>query len=107
MKNLKVAQIHIPVSSLQQAYACITLLVISMFAYLYFLNLSVVHVVIRKEQAQEINQLHADIATLETSYIESQHKISDKMAAAGQYDEHAEKIFVTRGGGDNLAFRNN
>jgi hypothetical protein len=107
MKHIAIPQIHIRISSLQQAYACMSLLAISMFAYLYFLNLSVVHVVIRKEQAQEMNQLHADIATLETSYIESQHKISDKMAAAGQYDEHTEKIFVTRGGGDNLAFRNN
>lgn len=84
-----------------------TLLVVSMCAYLYFLNLSVVHVVIRKEHAQEMNQLHTDIATLETAYIDAQHKISDRMAVAGQYDEHAEKIFIVRGSGDDLALRNN
>lgn len=107
MKNLKAPQINIPISSIQQSYLCLAVLVIAVCAYLYFLNLSVVHVVIRKEHVQEMNQLHADIAMLETSYIDAQHKISDRMAVAGQYDEHAEKIFIVRGTGDDLALRNN
>ena len=107
MKQIQLPQIHIPISSLQQAYTCLTVLVVAACAYLYFLNVSVVHVVVRKEHTQEMNQLHADIAMLETAYIDAQHKISDRMAVAGQYDEHAEKIFIVRGSGDDLALRNN
>jgi hypothetical protein len=107
MNNVALTISKLRLTSLQQAYTCITVLLIAACAYLYFLNVSVVHVVVRKEHTQEMNQLHADIAMLETSYIDAQHKISDRMAIAGQYDEHAEKIFIVRGTGADLALRNN
>ena len=93
-------------NSLQQSYFCVTLLVVAVFAYLYFLNVSVVHVVMRKEATQEENQLRTEIATLETSYIDAQHKISNKIADAEGYDTHSEKIFVTRDS-DSLVLGNN
>ena len=77
-----------------------------MFAYLYFLNLSVVHVVMRKEAAQEENQLRTEIAMLETSYINSQHKIADRIATVEGYNNvETEKVFVTRGA-SSLVLRN-
>lgn len=73
------------------------MLVAAIAAYLYFLNVSVVHVVMRKEAMQEANSLRAEIATLETSYIEAQHKISKKIAETDGFKRDTEKIFVTRG----------
>ena len=99
--------IKIKISSLQQSYWCIGLLVTMMFAYLYFLNLSVVHVVMRKEATQEGNQLRTEIAMLETSYIDSQHRIADGIATAEGYNNvEIEKIFVTRGA-SSLVLKNN
>lgn len=93
-------------SSTQQSYCCMSILVAAVIAYLYFLNVSVVQVVMRKESMQEANSLRADIATLETSYIEAEHKISNKIADAEGYQTDNEKIFVTRGA-SNLVLRNN
>ena len=73
------------------------MLMAAIAAYLYFLNVSVVHVVMRKESMQEANSLRAEIATLETSYIEAQHKISKKIAETDGFKRDNEKIFVTRG----------
>lgn len=98
--------IKIRISSLQQSYCFIGLLISMMFAYLYFLNLSVVHVVMRKEAAQEENQLRTEIAMLETSYINSQHKIADRIATVEGYNNvETEKVFVTRGA-SSLVLRN-
>lgn len=83
-----------------------SLLVGAIIAYLYFLNVSVVDVVMRKEAMQEANSLRAEIATLETSYIEAQHKISSKIAETESYHTDNEKIFVTRGA-SNLVLNNN
>ena len=96
----------IPLSSTQQSYGCMSLLVVAVVAYLYFLNVSVVDVVMRKEAMQEANSLRAEIATLETSYIEAQHKISSKIAETEHYQTDNEKIFVTRGA-SNLVLNNN
>lgn len=96
--TLRVPRIpKIPFTATQQSYACLALLVAAIAAYLYFLNVSVVHVVMRKEAMQEANSLRADIATLETSYIEAQHKISKKIAETDGFKRDNEKIFVTRG----------
>lgn len=72
-------------------------LIIGVVAYLYFLNLSVVHVVMRKEATQQQNQLRADIAMLETSYIEAQHAIAARIATLEGYNTETDKVFVTRG----------
>ncbi len=72
-------------------------LIVGVVAYLYFLNLSVVHVVMRKEATQQQNQLRAEIAMLETSYIEAQHAIAARIATLEGYNTETDKVFVTRG----------
>ena len=64
--------------------------------YMYFLSMSVVHVVLRKEVIHSVSEAESQIATLEASYIESQHKVSDKIAALGTFTETDSKIFVSR-----------
>ncbi|MEY2665258.1 MAG: hypothetical protein RLZZ480_363 [Candidatus Parcubacteria bacterium] len=85
------------IDSTHQTYFCLVVLVCSVAAYLYFLNVSVVHVVMRKEATQEQNRLRTEIAMLETSYIEAQHKIADRIADLEGYSTETDKIFITRG----------
>ncbi len=75
---------------------CIALLVSAVVAYLYFLNMSVVQVVLRTEFTQQQNQLHAEIASLEAKYITSQHQIASRIAVLDGYQSQEEKIFVSR-----------
>ena len=77
--------------------ACFGLVILSIVAYLYFLNMSVVHVVMRKEANQDISQLKTEIAVLETSFIEAQHIIAGRIATLEGYDTDTAKVFVTRG----------
>lgn len=65
-------------------------------AYMYFLSMSVVHVVFRKEINQESRLLESQIASLEAKYIEAQHAVSERIASAESLAETNEKIFVTR-----------
>ncbi len=65
-------------------------------AYMYFLSMSVVHVVLRKEVNQESRHLESQIASLEAKYIEAQHAVSERIASAESLAETNEKIFVTR-----------
>lgn len=65
-------------------------------AYLYFLNVSVVHVVMRKEAMQDAQDLKNQIALLETEYITAQHTIAARMATVDGYREDSEKVFVSR-----------
>ena len=74
---------------------CFGLLVVSVFLYLYFLNMSVVEVVLRTQYTQEKNQLNTEIALLEAQYIETQHTIAAKIATLQGYDTDVEKIFVS------------
>lgn len=75
---------------------------VSVIAYLYFLNVSVVHVVMRKEAIQDVQELKNQIALLETEYITVQHTIAARMAAVDGYREDSEKIFVARTNAANL-----
>jgi hypothetical protein len=87
----------IKISPSKQTAIAVGLLMTAVATYLYFLNLSVVHVVMRKEATQESNQLRTEIAMLETSYIQSQHKIADRIANLEGYSIDTEKVFITRG----------
>lgn len=75
---------------------CVGLLVLSVVAYMYFLSLSVVHVVMRKEASQEIGKLRSEIASLEASYIEAKHQISAKVADIDGFSENQEKVFISK-----------
>ena len=78
-------------------YGCLTLLVSMIVAYLYFLNMSVVQVVMRTEHTQHQQDLRADIASLEADYIKAQHKISTRIANLQGYNSDSPKIFVSAG----------
>lgn len=75
---------------------CVALLVSSVIAYMYFLSLSVVHVVMRKEATQELSQLRSSIADLEASYIEARHQISAKVASVDGFNHNQDKIFISK-----------
>lgn len=66
------------------------------FLYMYFLSMSVVHVVLRKEVMHTISDVESEIARLEADYIDAQHKVSNKIAALENFTETEEKIFVSR-----------
>jgi hypothetical protein len=77
-------------------YALVASIVIAVILYLYFLNVSVVHVIMRKEATQDVNQLRTQIAILETEYITAQHTIASQMGTLAEFTTDAEKIFVHR-----------
>lgn len=66
------------------------------FLYMYFLSMSVVHVVLRKEVMQKVATVESDIASLEATYIDAQHKVSNKIAALENFTENDTKVFVSR-----------
>lgn len=66
------------------------------FLYMYFLSMSVVHVVLRKEVMQKVATIESDIAMLEASFIDAQHKVSNKIAALENFTENDTKIFINR-----------
>jgi hypothetical protein len=76
--------------------SCLGLLVTAVILYLYFLNMSVVQVVMRTEYMQEMNQLQTDISLLEADYIKAQHEVSTRLVQVDGYDISHEKIFVSR-----------
>jgi hypothetical protein len=76
--------------------ACVGLLLCMVVLYLYFLNMSVVQVVMRIEHVQKQNELNAEIASLEAKFIEAQHGIASKIGTANGYDTDSNKIFVSR-----------
>ena len=78
------------------------LIAVGLMGYLYFLNLSVVHVVIRKEVMQDLQDTKNQIALLETEYISAQHTIAANMAAVSEFQEDQTKVFVMRGATQNL-----
>lgn len=75
--------------------------------YMYFLSMSVVQVVLRKEVMHQKHTLESEIARLESKYIEAQHKVSDKIATLENFTETDEKIFITRGATPTLVLSDN
>lgn len=76
--------------------ASVGFLITMIVLYLYFLNVSVVQVVMRTEQVQKQHQLHTEIAILEAAYIEAQHTIASRIASLEGYNKNTPKIFVSR-----------
>jgi len=72
-------------------------------AYVYFLNMSVVHVVIQKDTISEIQDTKNAIALLESEYITAQHLIANRMASIEGVVAERNKVFVWRGEGEELA----
>lgn len=76
--------------------ACFAVLVGMIFLYLYFLNLSVMQVVLRTDFTSQQSALQTEIALLEADYIDAQHTIVARIATLDGYDRDVEKIFVSR-----------
>jgi hypothetical protein len=74
----------------------------ALVGYLYFLNLSVVHVVIRQEVMQDLQDTKNQIALLETEFISAQHTIAANMAAVSGFQEDQTKIYIVRNASPNL-----
>ena len=83
---------------------CVGLFLSSIALYMYFLSLSVMHVVMRKETMHNLTEAKSEIAKLETSYIEARHVISTQVASVNGFTENQNKIFVSRAE-QNLAYR--
>jgi hypothetical protein len=85
----------------QQQSILLTVGIVTFFTllglYIYFLSMSVVQVVLRKEIIQEKRTIESQIAQLESKYIDAQHKVSDRIATLENFTATEEKIFVTRG----------
>ena len=76
---------------------CGALLCSAVAAYLYFLNMSVVQVVLRTEALSEQRELHTQIASLDAQYITAQHAVAARIVALGdEYQTNAAKVFVSR-----------
>ena len=80
----------------------LALLVGGMIAYVYFLNSSVVHVVLQKETMRDIQDLKNDIALLEADYIAAQHVIAERVTSLDVFETERNKIFVSRVASDSL-----
>ncbi|MEX0930818.1 MAG: hypothetical protein WDZ68_00830 [Candidatus Paceibacterota bacterium] len=77
-------------------FAVLTLLVVCFTAYIYFLSMSVVHVIIRKEVNNEIALLQSEIGMLESAYIKQQHAVSNEIVSRTGYVAVTDKIFLDR-----------
>ena len=77
--NIYVATLIKPTKSIYLTVALVVFFGL-IFLYMYFLTLSVVHVVLRKEVMTNMHSIESGIAMLESQYIEAQHIVSDKIA---------------------------
>ena len=66
------------------------------FSYIYFLSLTVVHVVMRKEADRNISAVRSEISSLEGRYMAAQHRISTEIAQRGDLVVADDKIFINR-----------
>ena len=74
----------------------VTLLLGLSFSYIYFLSLSVVHVVMQKEIDRDISTLRSEISSLEAEYMTAQHRISTEIANRTDLMASTEKIFINK-----------
>ncbi len=103
------ARIATKPANLQSLYLTLTLVTFFglVLLYMYFLTMSVVHVVLRKEVISTIRDVDSQIASLESSYIAAQHTVSDKMATVESFTQNEQKIFITRGATPTLVLSDN
>ena len=88
-------------------YFAATTLVTVFFAYIYFVSISVAHVVIRKEIDEQIASLSTTVSQLEASYIDIQHLVSAEIATHSGYIAVAEKVFIDKDNSDTLVLNQN
>ena len=77
-------------------YGALCLCVGVVCLYMYFVSMSVVHVVMRKEVDNQISLVSTQISQLEEEYIERQQSLNISIAAAHGFIAAEEKIFVDK-----------
>lgn len=77
-------------------FASLSLLIIVFGLYMYFVSMSVVHVVMRKEVNQQIIVVNSQISELESQYINAQHGVSVEIASMQGFVKVENKIFLDR-----------
>lgn len=75
--------------------SCLTLLLAAL--YMYFLSVSVIHVVISRENEEKIHRVAADIASLEATYMEKKIEIASSIVGENGYVTANKKVFVNKG----------
>lgn len=71
-------------------FSCIAVVIV----YAYFVSLSVIDVVMRKETNAQIAQYHSTLSGLEAEYIELQHAVSSDVATMRGFVSPREKYFI-------------
>lgn len=92
MKRQKQITAHIEESRI--FYAALFCLVSVFVAYMYFVSISVMHVVMRKEVDTQIASLGTSVAELEAEYIDMQHRVSNDIASLQGFVMVDEKVFI-------------
>ncbi len=64
--------------------------------YMYFVSMSVVHVVMRTEAEHAIAAAYSALGELETELMLAQHKVSAEIATLSGYTEPKSRIFIDR-----------
>jgi len=64
--------------------------------YVYLLSATVVHVVMQKEITRNINDIHSEIAKIESKYIARQHAVSNEIASLEGFVEAEHKVFINK-----------
>jgi hypothetical protein len=72
--------------------------------YMYFVSVAVVEVVVRTEVHRDIQTIASEISTLESAYIQAQHRVSTDIATQSGYKKSSAKTFIHRGG-DSLVLK--
>ncbi len=75
-------------------YSVLSVLVMTVGLYMYFVSSSILNVVMRKEVDSQIADMGTGISELEALYIEMQHSVSSDIATHKGFVVAPEKIFI-------------
>lgn len=94
MKSVTTILTHI--SGKRVALTLVGLMLMLALMYIYFVFMSVVHVVIRTEIQHDIKAVASEISSYERTYIASQHHVSEQLAVQTGYVAVSDKDFIDR-----------
>lgn len=84
-------------------WTLITLLLLSFFVYIFFVNSAIVNIVDRKVLSSEHKNITAHISELESEYFQLQSKITPEYAKDLGFIESDDTMFAVRGSYSGLA----
>lgn len=65
-------------------------------AYMYFLSVSVIHVVISQENEEKMHRVASEISSLEATYMEKKIEIASGIVGGNGYVSASQKVFVNK-----------